>query len=77
MSPYTATLEAIIDFIYVLPEYRFGTVPGGILMGDFEKWANEEGATTVYCANPMGDAGARIMRRYGYDESQRTYKKVL
>ena len=67
----------MVDFIYILEEYRFGFTPSRILLDDFSAWAKAEGATTVYCANTMGDVGARIMRRFGYSESQRTYKKVL
>ena len=76
-SPFTGDIESIVDFIYVAPDYRFGLVPIRILLSDFEVWAKGNGATSSYCNSYKYDAGSILMRRCGYNEHQRSYRKIL
>jgi len=73
MGLFNGEKRAVVVFIYIDPNYRFGVPPFRLLVEDFENWARGAGAVDVVMSNPS----RILMRRLGYDPFETTYIKRL
>lgn len=65
--------RAVVVFVYIAPDYRFGIEPFRLLVQDFEAWAREAGAHDVVISN----RSRALMSRLGYQEFETSHIKRL
>lgn len=73
MALYEGHKRAVIVFVYIDPDYRFGVPPFRLLVEDFENWARDAGAIDV----AMTSTSQALMHRMGYVEFETSYIKRL
>ena len=73
MGLFSGEKRAVVVFVYIDPDYRFGVPPFRLLVEDFENWARDAGAVDVVMSNPS----RILMRRLGYTEFETSYIKRL
>lgn len=73
MGLFNGKKRAVVVFVYIDPDYRFGVPPFRLLVEDFESWARDAGAVDVVMSNPS----RMLMRRLGYTPFETSYIKRL
>lgn len=73
MGLFNGEKRAVVVFVYIDPDYRFGVAPFKLLLNDFEAWARCAGAVDVV----VSSQSRALMRRMGYHEFETSYIKRL
>lgn len=73
MGLFNGEKRAVVVFVYIDPDYRFGVAPFKLLLSDFEAWARGAGAVDVV----VSSQSRALMRRMGYNEFETSYIKRL